>query len=115
MDANALCFIWPEEFLPYRFLFISGINDSPIFSTFVSHEINEQGPQAVKKLREVIIHCNGNHFTLLRRLRTNTSESTIDLIMEAARKNKFLVQENVAQPCLGQRSIREIVKLAMST
>ena len=34
VDANCLCYLWPEEFKPYRICFISGSFTEPIFSCF---------------------------------------------------------------------------------
>jgi hypothetical protein len=34
VDANCLCFLWPEEFASLRICLVSGTNNAPIFSTF---------------------------------------------------------------------------------
>jgi hypothetical protein len=62
VDANALSFLWPKEFQSYYICFISGNPSSPIITTFRSNK--DDGSNHPKK--EIIIHCDGNHFTLLR-------------------------------------------------
>lgn len=60
VDANVLFFLWPEEFRTSRILMISGAPTRPMFSVF---SLRGAAPDS---LRDVIIHCNGSHFTLLR-------------------------------------------------
>lgn len=61
VDANALSILWPKEFDNYYFCFISGNLQHPVITTFKK---NNKVP--VEQLQEVIIHCDGSHFTLLR-------------------------------------------------
>lgn len=57
MDANALCFLWPQELNNFRLLFVSNPANRPIFSHF---SVGTPGA------KEVVILCEREHFTLLR-------------------------------------------------
>ena len=60
VDANALIWLWLQEFGPYRICLLSGTSDRPIVSLFRTRGA------PLHKLSDVIIHCDGSHFTLLR-------------------------------------------------
>lgn len=60
VDANCLCFLWLREFSPSRVCLISGSDARPVFSVFCIKGVEQDS------LRDVIIHCDGSHFTLLR-------------------------------------------------
>lgn len=57
VDANALCFLWPQEMNNFRLLFVSNPANRPIFSHF---SVGTPGA------KEVVILCEREHFTLLR-------------------------------------------------
>lgn len=62
VDANALCFLWPEEFNRYRICVISGPSKEPILSYF------KPAHPAVHEddLTDILLRCTHDHFTLLR-------------------------------------------------
>jgi hypothetical protein len=60
VDANVLCFLWPVEFCTHRLLFISNPTQQPIFSHFSSAEQT----RSQQTLREVLIVCDNEHYTL---------------------------------------------------
>ena len=83
VDANALCFLWPVEFNRFRFCFISGSLQQPLIAVFYPPRGCEAVLNTVKQggavitttaaaaaaggdLVDVVIRCNGSHFTLLR-------------------------------------------------
>jgi hypothetical protein len=59
VDANALIWLWMEEFRPYRICILSGSQHRPCLSTFRTAGVD------VGRLLDIIIHCDGQHFTLL--------------------------------------------------
>jgi len=60
VDANALIWLWLQEFGPYRICLLSGTSRQPIVSLFRTRGA------PLHKLSDVIVHCDGSHFTLLR-------------------------------------------------
>ena len=60
VDANAFMFIWPDEFSRFRIILVSGSLTAPIFSCFA-----KDGMHMSESLLDIIIHCDGSHFTLL--------------------------------------------------
>ena len=60
VDANALSFLWLKEFDQFRICFISGPLTNPIFCCFESNIKNKN------ELIDIIIRCDGSHFTLLK-------------------------------------------------
>lgn len=119
VDANGLCFLWPEEFNHFRFLFISGTTEAPIFSSFTL-----SGPK--QDFTEIIIHCNGSHFTLLRPHANllaqygqggpnNNGFKVIDHIIADAKATGKIVQENVATPPPGLPSIKQVIQAISAT
>jgi len=60
VDANALIWLWLQEFSPYQICLLSGTPAHPIVSVFRTRGA------PLHKLSDVIIHCDGSHFTLLR-------------------------------------------------
>jgi len=65
VDANSLCFLWPTEFQRFRITFISGPLHQPIISCFYGLKRGGNGKDNLTK-NDVLIRCNGDHFTLLR-------------------------------------------------
>lgn len=67
VDANALCFLWLEEFNQCRICIVSGPETNPIFSCFVSAPTQNNGhPSAAPvSMRDILIRCQNEHFTLL--------------------------------------------------
>jgi len=80
VDANVLFHLWPEEFNPCRVCFISDTDRSTIFSCFRN--------STVEPVRDVIIHCDGSHFTLL------AFEVSLDQVLSAAIANNNTVNFN---------------------
>jgi hypothetical protein len=123
VDANALSFLWPREFDGFYICFLSGnTSSSPLITTFQSNKPNKQS----QPMREVIIHCDGSHFTLLRprfTSRSNNNQSSpnspngfqiIDQLVAMGKKNGLIVQENIAQEMEKiseqEKSIEDILK-----
>lgn len=109
VDANVLCLLWPRELDPYRICFISG-STRPIFSVFQKKSTaSSSASSSPGPLIEVLLYCNGSHFTLLRprNLAQNTTTSgfrVIDRLLVEARRQGLTVQENQvlsAQEVLG--------------
>lgn len=72
VDANSLSVLPLIELLPYRICFISNSLLDPIFSCFSMNPAQEKSlPPGCPSIapnakRDIIIYCNGAHFTLLR-------------------------------------------------
>eukprot|EP00601_Ochromonadales_sp_CCMP2298_P007227 CAMPEP_0173198682 /NCGR_PEP_ID=MMETSP1141-20130122/16815_1 /TAXON_ID=483371 /ORGANISM="non described non described, Strain CCMP2298" /LENGTH=208 /DNA_ID=CAMNT_0014123487 /DNA_START=13 /DNA_END=639 /DNA_ORIENTATION=- len=88
VDANALPFIWPQNFDKFRLLFISGPMASPILTCFVPTNRN----RPVEELMEVIIRCSGDHFTLFRPSGGAARIRVISRMLEEQEKSGGLVQ-----------------------
>lgn len=66
VDANALIYLWPREFADVRLCMISGDLSRPIISVFeMSNIIGKDFTPSGSNIREVMMRCNGCHFTLL--------------------------------------------------
>lgn len=109
VDANVLCLLWPRELDPYRICFISG-STRPIFSVFQKKSPSSSSvSSSPAPLIEVLLYCNGSHFTLLRprnlaQTTTNQGFRIIDRLLVEARRQGLTVQENQvlsAQEVLG--------------
>lgn len=86
VDANAFCFLWPEEFRTKRICLISNTHTlHPMFSCFSSRGI---APEQIDA--EIVIHSDGQHFTLLRPL--HGSRSFLASVLEDARRAQCVVQ-----------------------
>lgn len=99
VDAQCLCYIWPEEFNHCRICLISGSLQRPLFSCFFSKD----GAAAVggeENLRDIIIYCDGAHFTLLRpqsmspRSTGAPGFSVLNRLLYEAREAGLIVQIN---------------------
>jgi hypothetical protein len=99
VDAQSLCYVWPEEFNHSRICLISGSLSRPLFSCFFSQD----GAAAVggeENLRDIIIYCDGAHFTLLRpqtispRSRGVPGFSVLSRLLFEAREAGLIVQVN---------------------
>mmetsp|Transcript_16980 Transcript_16980/g.28770 ORF Transcript_16980/g.28770 Transcript_16980/m.28770 type:complete len:1244 (-) Transcript_16980:294-4025(-) len=92
VDANALAFTWPEEFDKYRLCFISGSVNDPMISCFVP----TNRACEVEDLYEIVLRCDGSHFTLLRPFESANDGSEkvkiISKLMEEANKSQRVVQ-----------------------
>jgi hypothetical protein len=109
VDANVLSIIWPKELNNYRILFISGIQ-KPILTSFIGYHMQDQ----VEQLSEIIIHCNGSHFVLLRpRLLSNGQPvqrfHIISKLLQEAKKNHLTVQENIAMDTTENQSVFDCI------
>jgi hypothetical protein len=133
VDANALCFMWPQELEHYRLLFVSGPASQPMFSVFTPSTTTASTTDHV----EVILHCNGSHFTLLRphpNLLAQFDHYTdhkhdndnndmskqefriIDRVLSAAKAaEKVVVSEYAVQASDSLPSIRQIMKLMLNS
>ena len=60
VDANVLSYLWPKEFDHYVVCIISGSLNRPMFSIFRPSYSPTDYPI------EIIIHCEHEHFTLLK-------------------------------------------------
>ncbi len=80
VDANVLFHLWPEEFNTCRVCFISDTNRSTIFTCFRN--------STVSPIRDVIIHCDGSHFTLL------AFDISLDQVLAVAIANNNTVNFN---------------------
>lgn len=101
VDAYSLCFLWPIEFKFKRFCFISGSLNKPIFSCFSQKGVD------VNSLADVIIHCDGSHFTLLRGI-----HSTLSFTLSEAQRCGHVVHINEVEvdTSLPLLSILKIIK-----
>lgn len=70
VDAQVLAFIWPRELDRFKLCFLSGSRESPVISVFNPPQGTHISPTATT---EVLIYCNGSHFSLLRPRRTSTT------------------------------------------
>eukprot|EP01041_Mallomonas_annulata_P004243 gene4243-8439_t len=120
VDANVLTYLWFTEFSHVRICLVSGDSNAPIISCF-----SEKGRDK-SQLHDVILHCNGSHFTLLRPRNTeststqNGSFSVISHMISAARASGLVVLENEVEPpssidtntdrSRGSRSIESITR-----
>jgi len=75
VDAYILSFCFLRELAPFRICFVSGPIVNPFFSVFSAPHsaLNNSSKEA---LTEIIIRCDGSHFTLLKPL--NSNETHID-------------------------------------
>ena len=80
VDANVLFHLWPEEFNTCRVCFISDTDRSTIFTCFRN--------STVSPVRDVIIHCDGSHFTLL------AFDISLDQVLAVAIANNNTVNFN---------------------
>jgi hypothetical protein len=89
VDANALAFVWPENFDKFRICFVSGPASDPILSCFVP----SRRSKPVEELYEIVIRCDGEHFTLLRPVTDrNARIRVISSMLEDAQYGNKLVQ-----------------------
>mmetsp|Transcript_11877 Transcript_11877/g.26396 ORF Transcript_11877/g.26396 Transcript_11877/m.26396 type:complete len:200 (-) Transcript_11877:342-941(-) len=89
VDANALAFVWPQNFDKFRICFVSGPASDPILSCFVP--LNRS--RLVEELYEIVLRCDGEHFTLLRPSHTrNARIRVISQMLEDAQVGGKLVQ-----------------------
>eukprot|EP00602_Paraphysomonas_sp_CaronLab_P013286 CAMPEP_0185041780 /NCGR_PEP_ID=MMETSP1103-20130426/41527_1 /TAXON_ID=36769 /ORGANISM="Paraphysomonas bandaiensis, Strain Caron Lab Isolate" /LENGTH=427 /DNA_ID=CAMNT_0027581673 /DNA_START=49 /DNA_END=1329 /DNA_ORIENTATION=+ len=87
VDANCLLYIWPEEFHDARVCIISGTT-KPMFTTFYSGEDCD-------RLRDIVVHSDGAHFTLLKPVSAERSShfSVLPYLLSTARSAGCVVQE----------------------
>jgi hypothetical protein len=99
VDANVLPFLWPREWNRHRILFISG-KERPIFSLFEAATATAASASAAVASREVIVHCSGSHFTLIRPRAVGDSgevEATlIDRLLFDAEAAQLTIQRHTA-------------------
>lgn len=86
VDANALCFLWPEEFRTKRICIISNTHTlQPMFSSFSARGVASEQIDA-----EIVIHSDGQHFTLLRPLQG--ARSFLSSVLKDARSAQCVIQ-----------------------
>lgn len=78
VDANALSFLWPAEFDRYVVCLVSGPLSAPILSCFAPAGRDKD---SLDGLVEVIIRCDGSHFTLLKPLDNNNGSGGFKVCM----------------------------------
>lgn len=106
VDANCLCYLWPDEFRNKRICIISNTSTSrPMFSCFSAINVPDADLEA-----DIIIHCDGSHFTLLRPLKHDGHSVLSQLLLEAA-QYKCIVQnfrcQNLLKDCNSFRRVLE--------
>lgn len=117
VDANSLSFLWPRELDGYYICFLSGNLNCPILTTFRSSRATSNAG-----LKEVLVHCDGSHFTLLRPRFPTASNGrgfqVIGQLVSWARASGMTVQENVSQEIEGiseeERSIDGVLRKVLS-
>ena len=91
VDANALIFTWPQEFVNFRVCMFSGKPSNPLISCFSAREADPSS------MSDVLIYCDGQHFTLLRPIipdRKDKGISIVPSILAQARARQCVVQEH---------------------
>ena len=94
VDANALIFLWPQEFVNFRVCIISGSPHMPLISCFSAREAD------LDSLNDILIYCDGTHFTLLRpnkqsEVKTNNETlSVVPNLLLQAKNHNCIVQEH---------------------
>ena len=107
VDGNALIFLFPQEFVNFRLCFISDNPQVPLISCFSAQSANPA------TLSDVLIYCNGSHFTLLRPCvrtdgeRKDEGLSIVPCLLQQARAKHCVVREHRV-PISPAHSIREI-------
>jgi len=86
VDANCLCFLWLQEFNSSRICIISGSNNKPIFSCF--------SLKNKRDIRDVIIYCDGSHFTLLKPNYNSENFCILPQLLMEAEKSGHVVYIN---------------------
>ena len=72
VDAYCLCFLWLQEFNSSRICIISGSEEKPMFSCFSLKD--------VRNSRDIIIYCDGSHFTLLKPYSTTVNSDSFCIL-----------------------------------
>lgn len=94
VDANALIFLFPQEFVNFRLCIISGSPQVPLISCFSARSADPA------TLSDVLIYCDGEHFTLLRPCvrtdggRKDEGLSIVPDLLQQARAKHCVVQEH---------------------
>ena len=65
VDLNALCFLWPIEFKDIRICCISGSWQRPLITVVQTEGNLSSGGGGGNGNMDVIMHCDGQHFSLL--------------------------------------------------
>eukprot|EP00607_Mallomonas_marina_P005836 CAMPEP_0182438736 /NCGR_PEP_ID=MMETSP1167-20130531/85986_1 /TAXON_ID=2988 /ORGANISM="Mallomonas Sp, Strain CCMP3275" /LENGTH=154 /DNA_ID=CAMNT_0024632235 /DNA_START=1214 /DNA_END=1678 /DNA_ORIENTATION=- len=106
VDANALSYLWFEEFRSSRICVISGSAQEPIFTVLSQEGENREN------LRDVILHCDGCHFTLLRPLwetqKGLSSFSVLPELLSAARAAQLVVMETEVKGA--EQAVQSVVR-----
>ena len=112
VDANSLMYIWPNEFYNHKICVISGSTENPIFSCFATKEkviiiylyifLNSFQilieykhyilfiQHVANDVNEVIIYCDGNHFTLLQTQTPESNSNSCDYYIPPGTINNIL-------------------------
>lgn len=105
VDANVLSCLWFAEFINCRICLISGDASQPLFMSFTTKGCTDN-------LADILIHCDGQHFTLLRPLVTGSHFQILPGILDVAKANGLVVLESEVAP-LGL-SIQNVIQNLVS-
>ena len=103
VDANMLCFLWPDEFANKRICFISGAKHESIFTCFDSSMGSNSNSLSLTS--DVIIHCDGSHFTLLQPLQP----MDIHEFLRLARSASHVVLYPEIRPATRGSSVKNVI------
>ena len=102
VDLNALCFLWPVEFKHIRICCISGSWQRPLItviqtegSTASSSSSSSDSSDSSRRggaAKDVILHCDGQHFTLLGP--QDTPKLLNDIIADGTRRGLIVYVHN---------------------
>ena len=109
VDANALIWLFLEELSPYRICLLSGTREHPIISTF-----RRKGAVGVS---DVLLHCDGQHFTLLRPpvqaggggSGSGGNSSALPRLLRAVGANAGIIQEHELE-CAPGHSVADVMR-----
>jgi hypothetical protein len=107
VDANCLCFLWLQEFNSSRICIISGSNNKPIFSCF--------SLKNKRDIRDVIIYCDGSHFTLLKPNINDGFCILPQLLMEAEQSGHVVQINEIEADNNNSHSVADIIYMLTNT
>jgi len=91
VDAHILCFLWPREFCNLHICFLSNTKSGGgILTSFSTRGA------VLENLSEILVHCDGSHFTLLSPV--STSFPFLANFLDDARSNGSVVNVNTISP-----------------
>lgn len=103
VDANCLCYLWPQEFAQFRICIISNpASAAPMFSCFSSSG-------KVAKF-DILVHCDGSHFTLLQPMHSGTPQFSLSQLLTEASHAGCVVQQYACQNLCHLKTLAECVQ-----